>query len=368
MTQELETEIQAEAPVQETVVENIQPDKSESAPRSEKPVKESVRDTILRSTKEIESRSRDESGKFVKEAKPKAPKEPDIKDTKAAPQEKPVEAAPKESQPVVETPQASDAPKAWGKEKQVLWNSLPQEAKDFLIKREEQVSSGFAQYQNLGPVKQVLDGHNQYFQQTGISPADYLRNAIQWEQAFRNPATRETAIRQFAQSYGVDLSTAPQPADPNNPAQTVAPIVQQYVSPLQQEVSALKATLSQQEQERINSTLQNFAKDHPHFEKVRIRMGQLIQSGAVQPNDLESAYQQATWADPEIRNEMMKAEFEKQTKAAQDAAERAKKANVSVTTRAPVAPMSNGHDKSGPQTVRDSIMSAIREGRENMRA
>jgi hypothetical protein len=98
-------------------------------------------------------------------------------------------------------------------------------------------------------------------------------------------------------------------------------------------------------------------------------MGQLIQAGAVPPNDLDSAYQQAIWADPEIRAALIKEQTEKQAaeqlKANQQRAQNAKAAAISPSGRSPNGAVVNGAEKSGRKSIRETLNSAIRELQDN---
>lgn len=346
------------APVEEQTsppIESVEPPAPVEKSEPSEPKKLSTRDTIKASIKEVrekEDRTRTPEGKFAKEAKPREPKEP-----KAAPVEA---AAPVSAEPIV--PEVKiEAPKAWPKEKHAIWNGLPQEAKDFLLTREEQVSKGFAEYQNLGPVKQTVEKHTPYFQQMGVHPSQYLENAISWDRAFRDPQTRDRAIHEFAATYGINLSTAPASSEPQEIPLQLQPIVQQFPQ-ITQEINQLRNQVSGFQNERLSSEIQAFAKNHPHFEKVRVTMGQLMQSGAA--TDLETAYQKAIRLDDNLYQENLSTELEKKTKEAVERAKSAHKAAVSIPPRAPVG--ANGSVKG--TGVRGSIISAIEEVREKQRA
>ena len=97
-------------------------------------------------------------------------------------------------------------------------------------------------------------------------------------------------------------------------------------------------------------------------------MGQLIQAGAVQPNDLDGAYQQAIWADPDIRAALIKEQTEKQLAEAKknqtQHSQAARQAAVSPATRSPAGAVANGKAVNGKQSVRDALTASIRELRE----
>lgn len=338
----------AEAPATETHSSAVETPKDDDT---------STRADVVRAyqAEEKAARTRDESGKFVKEKK--------VKESKAAPET--VAPVTESSPPATETPAptppqaASEPPKAWGKEHNETWNKLPQEARDLISKREEQISNGFQQY---GPVKQIFDRHEPMFRQLGVQPANFMENAISWHQAFSNPQTREAAVREFLSSYGIDPSTSPQsseqpnaPFDVNALNSSIQRQVQQAVSPLQDELNRTK-------QEATAKEISTWAKDKPHFEKVKLTMGQMLQGGVA--TGLEDAYQKAIWADPVIRGELTKAEMEKQIKEQTERARKAQSAVVSPTTRAPSS-TANGKGNGKDNSVRADIERAMAQLQED---
>ena len=326
--------------------------------KSEKPV--SVRETIKRSIKEVRE---DEKGRLH------------AKDGKFAPKEKPVEAA-KEAAPVEipktekeaqpKTSAVIGPPPGWSADSKAAFAALPDPVKQDILKREKEVSDGFKQksdeIKRYQEIEQVLAPVRQTFQQAGIqSDAEAIKRLFMWENMIRqNPAQ---AIPQLARQYGVNLNS-PQSPPPEIP-EHLRPVLDQF-GQISQTVNNLQGEIQRSREEKVSETLAAFSKDKPHFEKVRVRMGQLIQAGAVQPSDLEGAYQQAIWADPEIRAALIKEQAEKQAieiqKAQAQKTQAARQAAISPTGRAPTAPVVNG--KAGKQSVRESLAASIRELRE----
>ncbi len=339
----------AEAPAQETHSSAVETPKDDDS---------SVKADVLRAfqAEEKAARARDESGKFVKEKKAKPSKESTAAPIEAAPV---TPSSPPATEAAITPPQAvSEPPKAWSKEHHNIWNTLPQEARDLISKREEQISNGFQQY---GPVKQVFEKHTPYFQQRGINPAQYVENAIAWDQAFSNPATREAAFQQFAESYGFTPSTSPQSSEQlQQPFDGNA--LRPYIAPLQHKIGELESRWENNQRETTAKEISTWAKDKPHFEKVRVRMGQMLQGGAA--TGLDDAYQQAIWADPVIRGELTKAEMEKQIKEQTERAAKAKSAVVSPTTRAPSS-AANGKGNGKDNSVRADIERAMQQLQED---
>jgi len=136
-----------------------------------------------------------------------------------------------------------------------------------------------------------------------------------------------------------------------------------------------------EKQKQAQDYLSTWASDKPHFEKVRPVMFGLLQSGVIPLKngqlDLDSAYQRAIYADPEVREAIQAEEKEKaDQKAAQEKKDAelkrlqklnaAKKAST-LSTRAPTGnfkPADNKNKK--PMSVRDSIMAARREVEEQV--
>ena len=195
----------------------------------------------------------------------------------------------------------------------------------------------------VGAVRQLLAAH------------DYLR---------KDP---QNAIAWLANQYGVDVG-----AVGNDPA-----LEDEFADP---EVKALKQQVAQltgfiqnqqtQQQSQVEASTQSlidqFASEtdangnlkHPHFEKVRGVMGTLI--SAQNAKDLNTAYEMAVYADPELRQEQVKAmaAAQSQDSVKTEAVKKAKKAarskvRGSATPAAPALPAN--------ASIRDTINASIRQ-------
>ncbi len=337
-------------------------------PVSDKPV--SIRDGLNAAIKEVgekEARARDERGKFAKKS-----------------EEAPLEAAskpiPDEKKEISPAPSKSAGiPPGFSAETKAFLDTLPQDhpIKRDLEKRETEISTGFKtkseelrRYQDL---EQVIAPLRPAFQQEGArSDAEAIRNITSWYGALNNPATRTDAFRQLAQKAGIDIQSLAQgsPQGQELP-EHLRPVLDQF-GQLSQTVSSLESRIQQADQEKIADTLSTFAKDKPHFDQVRVLMGQMMAAGIADPKDLDGAYQKALWATPELRDQLLKEQDEKRqaefTKAQADAGNRARIAAVSPAPKGRIgASVANGHDKKGG-SVRDSILAARKELEENQRA
>jgi len=367
--QELADQVQGgevinDAPIPEPPADLVDAPVKDASEKTEKPAKgQSIRDAL---NSAVEKAKKDETGRLH------------AKDGKFVPKDKAVEAkAPvelpkteKDVQPKEPSTAPIGPPPGWSAESKAVFATLPDPVKQDIIKREKEVSDGFKsksdEIKRYSEVDQVVAPLRPLFQQMGISEAEGLRRLTSWESALRNPATRMQAYQALGQQYGINLNS-PQSEAPAIPDQ-LRPVYDQFGN-LTNQISSIQGELQRSREERVSETLAAFSRDKPHFEKVRVRMGQLIQAGAVPPNDLDSAYQQAIWADPEIRAALIKEQTEKQAaeqlKANQQRAQNAKAAAISPSSRSPNGAVVNGAEKSGRKSIRETLNSAIRELQDN---
>lgn len=338
----------------------------ETVEKPEKPL--SLRETLDKSVKEVrekEDRARDTTGKFAKKEleAPSAKTEKSPDETRTA------------SVPSTTT---GGPPPGWSNESKEFFNSLPPDhpiRKD-VQKREEEVSNGFKNYseksKQYDAIEQVLGPVRSVFQQAGIrSDAEAIKGLVTWEASFRNPATRLQAFQSLAHQYGVNLSQFAQGSPQGEPNQGIPdqlrPVIDQFGNVVN-ELNSLKSEWQVERQSKVQSELTAFSKDKPHFEKVRVAMGQLMQAGAA--TTLDEAYQKAIWADQDVRNQLLKEEDDKRKtefeKSRREAAQKAQQAAISPAPKARQGAPVNGKDAS--TGVRGSIMAAVHQLRDDQRA
>ena len=362
---ELADEVQSgevinDAPIPEPPAEVVDAPVKEASEKPEKPVKgQSIREAL---NSAVEKAKKDETGRLHAKDGKFAPKEKTV-EAKDAPVELPK--TEKDVQPKEPSVATIGPPPGWSAESKAIFATLPDPIKQDIIKREKEVSDGFKskseELKRYSEVDQVVAPLRPLFQQMGISEAEGLRRLTSWESALRNPATRMQAYQALGQQYGINFNS-PQSEAPAIPDQ-LRPVIDQF-GQITQQVNSLQSELQRSREEKVSETLAAFSKDKPHFEKVRVKMGQLIQAGIVPPNDLDSAYQQAVWADPEIRAVLQKDQVAEQLKAQQQRTQNARAAAISPSTRAPTAPV-NGAEKTGSKGVRGSLLQSIKELQDN---
>ena len=204
-------------------------------------------------------------------------------------------------------------PSTWKKEYVQLWDKMEKgeqiTKKDFAKfaeyanQRETEYKKGVSAYKNEAEqAKNLMGAITPYIptlQQRGIDPANYISSLAKADQILSNAPYEQKVdlFHKLAQGYGIQLN--------GNQAQPVDAYQQQLMSQLartNQEVNSIKNRYEQEEQNRLNVEIQKFSSDvekHPHFELVREEMAQLLERGKAQ--DLKTAYEQAVWLVPEVR-------------------------------------------------------------------
>lgn len=235
-------------------------------------------------------RARDEAGRFAKQATPVTPP-PDPKTPSGA-------AEPAATQTI--TP-----PPSWSATAKADWGKLPPHIQQEVLKREGDIQNGKAQWdqkaERFNALDQVLAPRSERFRLAGVSEAQAVQQLFAAADLLERNG--RDGIIYLARQYGVDLRQFAQGGQ--------APAQQQAHPALQQlygEINTLKGALAQQQQTasqadqtRLAQTIDQFRADpkNVYFENVRTAMGHLIRGN---PGlTLQEAYDQATWANPEIR-------------------------------------------------------------------
>ena len=242
------------------------------------------------------------------------------------------------------------APKNWSEEVRSKFKDLPRDAQEYMLKRDKEMTADYTrktqevaeQRKSFESLDKVIAPMRQQISASGISEAEYISRLLNADMALRN--NPKMAIKQLAQGYGIDLSSYD--------SDSVELETDSQISQLQQQNQAILAELNQFKQQNLQSARQqtenqitNFAeaKDdngnlkYPHFTKVRVKMGNLIDAG--EAKGLEDAYAKAVRLDDELYNESLtkqrklaKAEEDAKRKAA---VEKAKKVRPRATTSPP---------------------------------
>jgi len=366
---DLEHEVVAE-PVADTPepssTEEVNPVSRETEPEQTKPDKpskpESVRESIARSVKEVREKV----------------KPPAAKPGAASPGQKAGETAPSSLTGVAVAQNAIAPPPSLTKAEQTtLWPTLSPEAQKAFARIEEGARKGVEQlrtrYQELD---NAVAPYRDTIKRLGFQEAQAVDQLFKWQMALAGP-DKIRAFVHLMQSHGVDpatfanaLQSTQGAAQPN----AIPPEFLNELNGLKQKIGQFDQHFATQTRSQAEQTVMTWAKDKPHYQKVRGLMGQFIQSGAVPLKDgnvdLDAAYDMAIHAHPEVRGLVFQEQQQAAAAERKAAAEKARKAGSSMRTGtpAPIAP-ANGLDKQyRNESARDSIKRAFEEYRAQKQA
>lgn len=295
-----------------------------------------------------ETVARDHTGKFAKrEAAPSpapAPVEQEEKATESAPAPAEQENADQEAQQVTSI---KKAPSSWRKDAAAAFDALPDTVKDEVLRREGDMHKGLETYKAKAEVgrkfESVVAPYMETINKFGVTPDVAVAELLKVDNLLRTapPAVKAQRFMQLAKDYGIDLS---QQFDPGTAA------LQQRMYDLENELLQAKQAREQESSQAVNTEIERFAAEpgHEHFEVVRAHMSALLQAGAAK--DLQDAYDQAVYANPQTRATLLAKQQEEARKEAQRKADQARKAAaVNVPSRGVV-------NAAGPkQTMDESI-------------
>ena len=211
-----------------------------------------------------------------------------------------------------------EAPKNWTADVKKVFDTLPAESQEFMIKRDKEMTSDYTkktqelaeQRKNIEALDKVLQPARQAINATGIGEAEYISRLLNADNALRtNP---KMALRQLAQGYGIDLSTMNEESESwNDPDPQYAQLMQQNQQ-IMQELNNFKQQNIQSTVAQTEQTVEQFSNKtnaegklmHPHFDKVRVKMGNLIDAG--EAKGLDEAYSKAVRLDDDLYAEAIK--------------------------------------------------------------
>lgn len=289
-------------------------------------------------TPQAESRPRDEVGRF-------APKEtPEPATAPAAPVVKP-------------------RPSSWKSEYEEHWSKLDPTIQDYIVKRESDYAKGVSTYKQnwdqAAPIYEAIQPFMPVLQQHNIDPKTWITSLGNAHQvlAMGSPQEKAQMFAKLATDYGVNLqSLNGQQADPQ------FSMLAQELNQLKNQWTQFHSSQQQVEQQLIQSEIQRFSTDKPHFEAVRDTMAGLLQSGMA--DTLQAAYDKAIRLHDDIwqqqQAEAQQAQAKAEAEARQQTVTQARAKAVSPRSSSPTGMMSSGNGKKGlRETLSEQLEQAM---------
>lgn len=294
-------------------------------------------------------------------------KEQDAPEAKAGAQE--TASAEAESIKAVEPQkEAIEPPSHWSEEHKELFRRQSPEAQQFVLERHKAMEGDYTrkaqeiaeQRKQFESIQQAIEPYRPMLAARGISEQQALRTLFEAQR--RLDTDPNSALAELARSYGVAFAP---PAESTGFVDPEVDSLKQQLTKLQQDLALRDQREQAARQQTLQQTIDEFryAKDakgeplHPHYEKVRAQMGGLLYSGAAK--DMDDAYQQAVYANADLRSQLLEAErkaaAEKARAEALKAAEDAKKKVVPVGKGATVT------SEKEPTTLREQLKAEYRK-------
>lgn len=278
-------------------------------------------------TEKSEERTRDASGKFVKQDKPA--EEPKVSAAPAAtpspPQ--PVQGA---SEPVAAEPfDLNRAPSSWKPVAKAAWAALPEPVRAEIYRREGDFHNGYKGIKETADfgqtMQRVIDPFRELLAAERTTPEKAVASLMNTAATLRrgSPQQKQAAILGIMQEYGVALpQQAPvQSQDGQQPAQGQPqvysdPRVDTLLSHFQAQERFRQDQATQASNDATERFLSAVGPDkqplHPFVDNVMADMSQRV--GVIRAGNpsishdevLKQAYEQAVWANPETREVLLK--------------------------------------------------------------
>jgi hypothetical protein len=280
---------------------------------------------------------------------------------------------PAQAQPAVEPPPG------WPREAAEQWRTMTPAQQAVVTTRLAQSEQGVRQIrERYGALDQALEPHLEAMRAHNLTPPQAVSQLFAWFQALaRNPGVAFPAL---AKSFNLDLAklVAAQPAEApaQQPQAPQIPDIDARLQPVLTKMSALETAMAAENERRTQEAISGWAANKPHFEEVRVLMGQLLASGAVALRegrvDLDAAYNMAVNAHDGVRAKIAaeataaadakkKADADAKLVAQRNVAQRSRVAgSASVSGGAPSGDRVGKQSKRG-LSVRESLMKSIED-------
>lgn len=271
-----------------------------------------------------------------------------------------------------QSPSHAGPPPHWNGSAKIDWNKIPGSLRESIAKDYEAVGKAQTLTNVLAPWEQrftqefggtdralasILSTYQQARQQPGAFARDFIANVSNGRPL--------DFLRELAQSFGIDpqmIAGIGTPVQAHGQEQPNDPYAQRF----QQIETALQQIAQQpviQAQHQIQSDIQSFqtalkpdgSVEHPYFNDVRAHMAALMRTPGG-PATLKEAYDQACWANPNVRAAILKEQEAAKEAERKQAIARAQGAAVSVSG----APGVNGAQPLAAQSVSDTLRNVYR--------
>lgn len=256
----------------------------------------------------------------------------------------------------IEQKEAKEPPSSWKKEMREAFQSLDPDVQEYIELREEQMKNGVEvrkEDADLGMrMRDAMAPYSQMLKAQGVDQVDAARRLMNAHATLvsATPEQRKEYFDQLAQSYGISQETEEGDIDPRMKQ------LQNQVQQLQMKLQAQEIASTQEREEKVTRTVQEFAKEHPHFDDLSDEIAKLIRAGYELGDAYKVAYRASDYFEKDLEKKQ-KDKSKEELEAKKKEAEKAKKAkSVNVRTR------DTGKTPTGPLgTMEDTMKDVYRQ-------
>jgi hypothetical protein len=276
------------------------------------------------------------------------------------------------------------APRLWSQQAKAEWSKLPETVRKEIAHREQamhrQLTAQDQERELARSFKGTVGNFQDVIQREGVHPVKFMENALSTIRALQSgtPVQKATILGHLARQYGIDprmfAGVAPggQPPAPGAPAAGAPAQSFQLPPALAQMATEWDQFKAQQQRDQqaaqeqmassVMTEIETFQANpaNRYFSEVKDHMRVLLAGGAAQT--LAEAYDQAIYARPDIRDQLIK-EREAGLKAAADKARQVQQARargVSVRSRGGGAASTTAGSE---RTLREELAANFAEAR-----
>jgi hypothetical protein len=247
-------------------------------------------------------------------------------------------------------------PIEWKGAAKVDWARLPKGVQAAIRETYDGIQKANAE---VAPLKEMIDINRPLLVREAGSVQEGMRQLFAFHQAsIDNPVA---LCAHILQARGVDPATAftgqQAKAGTLQPQQNLQAFIAQSV---QQALQPILAQNEQRESQQYVSQIDNFAADpaNPYFNDVKAHMASLLKGG--QAKSLQEAYDQATWANPVIRTQLLARQSEDAANAKAAEVQKAQQAQRASLTGSPTLRSTQAPGESDG-SIRGDLMNALRQ-------
>lgn len=223
---------------------------------------------------------------------------------------------PEETVPAQTSPEVQEigAPKTWTKDAIQEWATIPERAKQEILKREEDFYKGIEGYKELAErgrsYEQVIDPYRPVLAAANVDPVQLFSSfaANHYMLSMGSPEEKLQIAYTLMQNYGIDPIVLAQRYAQEQNGHTVqgdpeVAHLRQQLHQLQQHIGAQQNFQQQQALEAANATIAEFKINHEFFDEVSADMITLIERGAA--STLQEAYDIAIYRNAAVRDKVI---------------------------------------------------------------